>query len=735
MTNSFILAFMIALMVSTFRICGQNEDSIEQLIQQMTLEEKIGQVSLFTTDWESTGPTIRDTYKEDIRSGQCGALFNAHTIPFTRELQRIAVEETRLKIPLLFGYDVVHGYRTIFPIPLAESCTWDLDLIRQASRVAGREAAAAGLHWTFAPMVDISRDPRWGRVMEGAGEDTWYGSRVAEARVEGFQGNGIGGTDAVVSCVKHFAGYGAATAGRDYHYTEISPLTMRELYLPPFKAALDAGSPTVMTAFNDISGIPATAHKELLTDILRTEWGFDGFVVTDYTSINELVEHGFAENESHAAELAFNAGADMDMQGGLYQRYLAGLIGQGKVSMQTLDESVRRILKIKMELGLFEDPYKFSNQDRYDAEILSTENRSIAREVAKKSLVLLKNDNQALPLSKTAGTIAVIGPQADSQADLLGAWSAAGEARDCISLLSALKDYPHRSRITYHRGTGYEIGDTADFAAALNAARQADIIVMTMGENKDHSGEATSRANPIIPGEQMNLFRKIKALGKPVVVVLMNGRPLMISELAEEADAILEAWWAGVEGGPAIAEVLFGDYNPSGKLTMTFPRHVGQVPIYYNERNSGRPFDPNDKWNSKYIDMPNTPLYPFGYGLSYTTFEYSDLKTDKEAYRLGEPVKVSVTLQNTGNVAGEEVAQLYIRDLHGSTTRPIKELRGFQKIMLQPGQKQTLSFTLQEADLACYNQKLEFGVEPGVFHIMAGGNSADLIKKSIKILE
>jgi len=714
---------------------GQMEERIDRLMSQMTLEEKVGQVSLFTTDWESTGPTIRETYKEDIRSGQCGALFNAHTVPFTRELQRIAVEETRLKIPLLFGYDVVHGYRTIFPIPLAESCSWDLELMEQTARVAARESAAAGLHWTFAPMVDISRDPRWGRVMEGAGEDTWLGSRVGEARVRGFQGEGIGRTDAVVACVKHFAGYGAATAGRDYHYTEISPLTMRELYLPPFKAAIDAGALTVMTAFNDISGIPASAHKELLTDILRGEWNFDGFVVTDYTSINELVQHGYAENDAHAAELAFNAGADMDMQGALYQQYLAGLIEEEKVSLATLDDAVRKILRIKMELGLFDDPYKFCNQDRYDAEILSAENRALAREMAKKSLVLLKNDNQTLPISKKNGIIAVIGPQADSQVDLLGAWSAAGEGPDCISMLSGLKNYPQEAKISYHRGTGYELGDTVDFKAAIDAAREADIVIMTMGEHKDLSGEATSMVNPIIPGEQMKLFRKIKALGKPVVVVLMNGRPLMIPDLHEEADAILEAWWTGVEGGPAIAEVLFGDYNPSGKLTMTFPRHVGQVPIYYNERNSGRPFDPNDKWNSKYIDSPNTPLYPFGYGLSYTTFEYGDLRTNKEEYLMGEEIKVQVSLKNTGNYAGEEVAQLYIRDVHGSTTRPIKELRGFKKIMLQPGEEQTLTFILTDKDLACYNQQLEFGVEPGIFHIMIGGNSADLISRTIRVKE
>lgn len=715
---------------------SDSDPFIEDLLSQMTLEEKIGQVSLFTTDWESTGPTIRETYKEDIRKGQCGALFNAHTVPFTRELQRIAVEETRLKIPLLFGYDVVHGYRTIFPIPLAESCSWDLDQMELTARVAAIESAAAGLHWTFAPMVDVSRDPRWGRVMEGAGEDTWLGSRIAEARVKGFQGNGLGNTDAVVSCVKHFAGYGAATAGRDYHYTEISPLTMRELYLPPFKAGIDAGAATLMTAFNDISGIPATAHKQLLTDILRDEWGFKGFVVTDYTSIDELIEHGYAADEAQAAQLAFNAGADMEMQGGLYQSHLAKLIEDGKVSMSTLDESVRRILKIKKDLGLFEDPYKFCNQERYDEVILQESHRTAAREMAKRSFVLLKNEGQLLPLSKDLKRVALIGPQADSKIDLLGAWSAAGEAPDCISLLEGLQALiGENTEILHARGTGYEKGDRDGFGAALSAALRADAIIMTMGENKDLSGEAASRANPNIPGEQMELLRRVKALGKPVVVVLMNGRPLVMPELDEEADAILETWWSGVEGGPAIAEVLFGDYNPSGKLTMTFPAHVGQIPVYYNERNTGRPFDPNIKWNTKYIDLQNEPLYPFGYGLSYTSFEYSGLSTNKSTYVLQDSVRVNVMVKNTGKYGGEEVVQLYIRDVHGSTTRPARELRGFEKVLLAPGEQKQVSFTLGKEELACYNQELDWVLEPGLFHIMVGGNSRDTQMVEIQMTE
>ena len=719
----------------TMQICfAQQDEELLRLLKSMTLEEKIGQLSLFTTDWESTGPTIRETYKEDIRKGQTGALFNSHTVPFTRELQRIAVEETRLKIPLLFGYDVVHGYRTIFPIPLAESCSWNLELMEQTAQVAAKEAAAAGLHWSFAPMVDISRDPRWGRVMEGAGEDTWLGSRVAEARVKGFQGKGLGNLEAVMACVKHFVGYGAATAGRDYHYTEISPLTMRELYLPPFKAALDMGAATVMTSFNDISGIPATAHDYLLNEVLKKEWGFEGFVVTDYTSINELVQHGYAKDEKHAGELSINAGVDMDMQGGVFQQYLDQLVSDGKVSVARIDEAVMRILKLKKQLGLFEDPYKFSNQNHYDTTILHPTHRALAKAIALQSAVLLKNQNRTLPLSKSISKIALVGPLAESQVDLLGPWSAAGEAKDCISLRSALNNLSGlRTQINFARGTGFELGDTDGFEEAIQAARNSDVVIFCMGEHRDLSGEATSRANPIIPGEQMALFRALKATGKPVIAVVMAGRPLIIEELAAEADALLWTWFLGVEGGPAIAELLFGDQYPSGKLTMTFPRHVGQIPIYYNERNSGRPFNPNDKWNSKYIDMPNEPLYPFGYGLSYTTFQYSNLQTNKIEYRSDEQIELSVEVKNNGQLSGTEIVQFYIRDVVGSTTRPIKELRGFHRVALEPGESKRISITLNAEHLSCYNQAMEWVLEPGEFHLMAGPNSSELLKTSIQI--
>lgn len=713
------------------------ESFVNDLLDQMTIEEKIGQVSLFTTDWESTGPTIRDTYKNDISSGQCGALFNAHTVPFTSELQKIAVEETRLKIPLLFGYDVVHGYRTIFPIPLAESCSWDLDLMEKTARIAGVEATAAGLHWTFAPMVDISRDPRWGRVMEGAGEDTWLGSKIAEARVKGFQGpDRIGQTDAIVSCLKHFVGYGAATAGRDYHYTEISPLTMHELYLPPFKAGIEAGALTVMTAFNDINGMPATAHKPLLNDLLKEDWGFDGFVVTDYTSINELVLHGIAADEKDAARMSLNAGVDMDMQGGLFQAHLKELISEGSNSMEQLNEAVRRILRIKYDLGLFEDPYKFSDQSRYDSLILHDNHRQVAREMAKKSFVLLKNEGQLLPLNKSLNKLALIGPLVSTQVDLMGPWSAAGEGKDCISIEEGLRDYVGQStglkvfKVGYFDDSPLE---EASLKEALELSSGADVTLLAIGENRDMSGEASSRANPEVPPSQIQLLKAIKASGQKVVVLLMNGRPLIMPEVDSLADAIIEMWWPGVETGPAIAEVLFGDYNPSGKLTMTFPRRVGQIPIYYNERNTGRPFVPGIKWNSQYLDVANTPLYPFGYGLSYTSFEYDNLSVSCDVCNVDKPIKVNANITNSGQYEGSEIVQLYIRDKHGKTTRPARELRGFQKIQLKPGETKTVEFHLVKEDLLHYDMELNRVFQPGEFEIMIGRHALDVLSATVTI--
>ena len=709
-----------------FKTIDQRVDSVLAL---MTIEEKIGQLTLFTTDWESTGPTIRAGYQEDIRKGRCGALFNSHTAAFTRQLQRIAVEETRLKIPLIFGYDVIHGYKTIFPIPLGEAASWDLKAMETSAQVAAAEAAAAGLHWTFAPMVDICRDPRWGRVTEGAGEDTWLGCRIAEARVKGFQGKGIGNTESVMACVKHYAAYGAPTAGRDYHTVDMSERFFREYYLPPYEAAVKAGAATVMTSFNDYDGVPASGNHYLLTDILRTEWGFNGFVVTDFTAINEMVDHGVVADEKEAGELALYAGVDMDMQGAVFQQYLKKSLDEGKVSIKQIDDSVRRILRKKFELGLFEDPYKFCNEQREKQTILSSANRAAARDVARKSVVLLKNDKNTLPLSKTAN-LAVIGPLADNQRELIGSWSGAGNFNDCVSLLSGLRSV-HKGKITHVAGCTVEGNDQSGFAEALSAAKAADVVVVAVGELAWMSGEAASRTDISVPGPQEALVEALAATGKPVVVVLMNGRPLAIPKLAANATALLEAWWLGTEAGNALADVLYGDYNPSGKLPITFPHSVGQVPIFYNEKNTGRPFDAQDKYTTKYLDAPNTPLFPFGFGLSYTTFEYDEPKVDASAFKQGQPVTLRVNVRNTGKRAGEEVVQLYIRDLVGSVTRPLKELRGFRKIMLQPGESRTVEFVLEDSAFRFFRKDMTYGSEPGAFDLMTGGSSAAL--KSVRV--
>lgn len=694
---------------------------VDSLLKLMTLDEKIGQMTLFTTDWGSTGPTIREGYKEDIRKGRCGALFNSQGAAFTRELQRIAIEETRLHIPLLFGYDVIHGYKTIFPIPLGEAASWDLAAIENAARVAATEAAAVGLHWTFAPMVDICRDPRWGRVMEGAGEDTWLGCRIAEARVRGFQGKGIGNTDAVLACVKHYAGYGAPTAGRDYNTVDMSERFFREYYLPPYAAAVKAGAATVMTSFNDLDGMPATGNKYLLTDILRNEWGFRGFVVTDYTSINEMVNHGVAADEKGAGELAANAGVDMDMQGAVYQNYLAKSIAEGKVPASQIDAAVRRILRLKFQLGLFEKPYKFSDEAREKQELLSAEHRAAARDVARKSIVLLKNDKNVLPLS-TSQRIAVIGPLADNQSELNGAWRGAGDNKDCISVFNGIQQKT-RAKVTLDSGSEFFVGKKGGYEGAVALARAADVVVAVVGEMAEQTGEAASRSDITLPAAQQTLLDALAETGKPLVVVVMNGRPLAIPEVAEKATALVEAWWLGTEAGNAIADVLFGQYNPSGKLPISFPRSVGQVPIFYNYKSTGRPFDPNSKWTSKYTDMPNTPLFPFGFGLSYTTFSYAKPAADRTTFRKGQPVSISVSVKNTGSRDGEEVVQLYVRDLVGSVTRPVRELKGFQKIMIPAGQSREVVFTLTDKELSFFRKDMSFGVEPGDFEVFVGGSS------------
>lgn len=703
---------------------------ITELMAKMTLDEKIGQLTLLTTDWESTGPTLRAGYRDDIAAGKVGAMFNAHSVKFTRELQRMAVEETRLKIPLLFGYDVIHGHRTMFPISLGEAASWDLDAIEKSARVSAIEASAEGLHWTFAPMVDIARDARWGRISEGAGEDVYLGSRIAEARVRGIQGKRIGDTDSLLATVKHFAAYGAAQAGRDYHTTDMSDRELRDTYLPPFKAALDAGAATVMTSFNDLNGIPASGNRYLFTDILRKEWGFKGFVVTDYTSINEMVPHGYAKDEAQAGEQAINAGVDMDMQGAVFMNHLAKSVNEGRVPMARVDAAVRSVLEMKYRLGLFRDPYRFSDAARERANVATPAFRAAARDVARKSMVLLKNDG-ALPLAASARKIAVIGPLADSKPDMIGSWAAQGDRQGSVTVLEGIRARAKGAAVTYAKGVSYrfeDAGKTDGFDEALAAARDADVIVAAMGEYYDYTGEAASRTSLDLPGNQQALLEALKATGKPVVLVLLSGRPNSIGWAAENANAILEAWYPGTMGGHAVADVLFGDYNPSGKLPVTFPRNVGQVPIFYNMKNTGRPYTADkqgQKYLSRYLDVPNSPLYPFGFGLSYTTFGYSPVTLDKAQIRPGETLTASVTVTNTGKRAGEEVVQLYVRDLVGSVTRPVKELKGFRKLMLRPGEARKISFTLSDKDLAFHRADMSYGAEPGDFKLWIGPSSAE----------
>ncbi|HFA50636.1 MAG TPA: glycosyl hydrolase [Bacteroidetes bacterium] len=707
---------------------GGLDAKVDSLLALMTLDEKIGQMTLFTSDWDVTGPTLREGYKDDIRAGKTGAIFNAHTAAYNHELQRIAVEETRLGIPLLFGYDVIHGYKTIFPVSLGEAASWDMEAIEKSARVAAEEATAAGLHWTFAPMVDIARDPRWGRISEGAGEDVFYGKKVAAARVKGFQGGDLSAANTLLACAKHYAAYGAVQAGRDYHTVDISERVLRETYLPPFKAAVDAGVGSFMTSFNELNGVPATGNKHLLTDILRNEWHFKGFVVTDYTSINEMVPHGIAADEKAAGELALKAGVDMDMQGAVFYNFLKKSIAEGKVSVEQVDVAVRRILKIKYELGLFDDPYRYGDPELEKKVILSAAHLEAARDVARKSFVLLKNQDRTLPLSKGLKTVAVIGPLADSKKDLLGSWHAAGNAEDCVTLLAGLREkLGAASTVLFAEGCK-TLGRSKDgFAEAVNAAKRADAVILAVGETRGLSGEAASRSMIGLPGVQLDLVKELVAIcrqaDKPLAVVLMNGRPLAIPWLAENAPAILETWFAGTQGGHAIADVLFGDYNPSGKLPATFPRNVGQVPIYYCMKNTGRPMDPKNKYTSKYLDVPNSPQFPFGFGLSYTSFDYSPVLVDKTVFGRNDKLKVSVRVTNSGSYDGEEVVQLYVRDLVGSVTRPVRELKGFEKIFLKKGETREVEFTLRAEDLAFYTRDMSFKAEAGDFEIFVGGNS------------
>lgn len=704
---------------------------IDNLIGQMTLQEKIGQLTLLTSDWESTGPTMRDSYKQDIAAGRVGAIFNAYTAKYTRELQQAAIEGTRLKIPLLFGYDVIHGHRTIFPISLGEAASWDMAAVEKSARVSAEEASAEGIHWTFSPMVDVSRDPRWGRISEGAGEDVYLGSKVAVARVHGYQGKDLAATDTVLATTKHYAAYGAAQAGRDYNTVDISERTLRDVYLPPFKATVDAGVATIMTSFNEYDGIPASGSKYLLTDVLRDKWGFDGFVVTDYTSINEMVPHGYSKDLAQAGEQAINAGVDMDMQGAVFMENLAKSVEEGRVSQATVDRAVRRVLEMKYRLGLFDDPYRYSNEAREKATLYKPEFLEAARDVARKSMVLLKNENNALPLTASAKSIALIGPLGDSKTDMIGSWSAAGDRQTRpITVLQGLKERaPKGTTVAYAKGASYDFADagkTDGFAEALALASKSDVIIAAMGERWDMTGEAASRTSLDLPGNQQALLEQLVATGKPVILLLMSGRPNTVGWADQHVAAILEAWYPGTMAGKAVADVLFGDYNPSGKLPVTFPRTVGQVPLYYDQKNTGRPIElgePGAKYVSRYLNTPNTPLYRFGYGLSYTSFSYSPVTLSAPSMGPKGAITASATITNTGKRAGEEVVQLYVRDLVGSVTRPVQELKGFEKIMLKPGESRSVSFTLRPADLAFTRADMSHGWEPGEFKLWIAPSS------------
>lgn len=734
------IVFLAAILLSACNHHAQTSEDkridhkVDSVMKLMTLQEKIGQMVLYSSDWDVTGPSLKKGYIDEIRKGNCGNIFNAYTAAYTRKLQKIAVEESRLHIPLLFGYDVIHGQKTIFPISLGESCSWDMAAIQKSARVSATEAAASGINWTFAPMCDISVEPRWGRVSEGAGEDPYLGSKIAAARVHGFQGDNLADTLTILACVKHFAAYGAPLAGRDYNTVDMSERVFLDTYLPPYKAAIDAGAMSVMSSFNELNGVPATGSKYLLTDILRDKLGFKGFVVTDYTSINEMVNHGVAATEADAGLLAIKAGVDMDMQGQIYSKYLKTQVEDGLISEKAIDDAVRRILKVKFMLGLFDDPYRYCNEGREKREIYAPTHLEAALDVAQKSMVLLKNDNNALPLKK-GEKITVIGELATSQRDLLGSWIAAGDAKYAKSILDELKAYNGEENVIYSEGCKKMGDDRSGFAAAISAARRADKIVMVIGESADWCGEASSRTNIDIPGVQTELLQKIKALNKPIVVVLMNGRPLTLTRENNLADAMLEAWFPGTMGGKAITHVLFGEYNPSGKLTMTFPRNLGQVPIFYYEKNTGRPiYLPDPKYKSRYIDCPNDPLFPFGFGLSYTTFAYSDIKLSTEKLTEKGELKATVYVTNTGNVAGEEVVQCYVRELVGSVTRPVKELKGFEKIALKAGESKEISFTITPDMLAFHRLDMTYGTEPGNYKLFIGGNSRDVKETGFKLV-
>jgi beta-glucosidase len=746
------LGFLLLLLASFLKMQAQDEKMnafINDLMNKMTVDEKIGQLNLTTAGGFVTGSAVNEQTYQKLKSGKIGGMLNGFSLASMRASQDIAVKESPNHIPILFGMDVIHGYRTIFPIPLAMSCMWDLSLTEKSARIAAQEATANGIAWTYSPMVDIARDPRWGRIAEGAGEDPWLGSQIAAALIKGYQGNDLSLNNTMMACVKHFALYGAAEAGRDYNTVDMSRVTMYNDYLPPYKAAIEAGVGSVMTSFNVVDGIPATGNRWLLTELLRNQWGFKGFVVTDYTATNEMINHGMGDLQKVSA-LALKAGTDMDMVGEGFLTTLKKSLDEGLVSMKDIDLACRRVLEAKYKLGLFDDPYRYMNEGRAKTDLMTPENLKTARDISERSIVLLKNDKQILPLKKS-GTIAVIGPLANSKGDMLGTWAMGGDPDKITTIVEGLKNIGGKAvNIVYAQGSEFTdnpqlakssnpLGVQGQHAAkktvvssdlllkeALTAANKAYAIVAVLGEPSAWSGEASSLSDIGLQKVQQNLLRALLKTGKPLVLVLVNGRPMTLGWENENVSAIVETWALGTEAGNAIADVLFGNYNPSGKLTTTFPLSTGQIPLYYNHKNTGRPYDPNNKFTSKYLDGPNEPVYPFGYGLSYTSFVYSDIKLNKNKLQGDEKLIASVTLSNSGKMAGEEVVQLYIQDPEASISRPVKELKNFKKVLLQPGEKKEVSIEITTKDLMFYNNELKYDWESGDFIIYIGSNSRDV---------
>ena len=708
------------------------EAKVNALLGQMTVAEKVGQLAQFSADFPA-GPS-RDAVLAAIRQGKVGSIFDLHGARAVNALQRVALEESRLKIPIVFGYDVVHGYRTIAPVPLALASGWDPRLGEEAARLGALEARAAGVHWTFAPMIDVSREPRWGRIVEGAGEDPFLGAAMARAQVRGYQGDNLAARDRVAACAKHFVAYGAVEGGREYNSVDVSEHALRTIYLPPFHAAKAAGVATFMSALNAINGVPATANSFTLDTILRREWGFTGLVLADFKAVEQLIPHGLASGPADAARLAINAGVDMEEKSFIYTDHLAGLVQNGVVSAAKLDESVRRVLRFKHRLGLFEQP--FADEGGESQALLTPASLATARSLASRSLVLLRNENEVLPIGPKVRSIAVIGPFADDGLNLLGPWHAAGRGDDATTILNGIKAEVRErgGSIAVEVATGCEpTGDGESIGAAVEAARRADLAVLVVGEPWTMSGEATSRSELGLPGRQLDLVRAVVGAGKPVAVVLLNGRPLTVDWEALGVPAVLEAWFPGVRGGPAVADALFGDVNPGGKLPVTFPRVVGEVPFYHNHLNTGRPGAVDDKYTSKYIDQPLTPLYPFGYGLSYTRFTLGPPTLSSRTIPLDGRVEIRVDVRNTGARPGDEVVQVYLRDVAASVARPVQELCGFERVTLGPDEAKTVTFTLGPAELGFYDRQMRFVVEPGEFLIRVGTRSDQLQTVTLQV--